>query len=70
MGSLIAQELALTNPDKVSSLVLHASSCGGQEAVPPSPEVIQTYSRLAYYYIIFFLAPAVLSGALSNLWLY
>jgi hypothetical protein len=37
--------LALTNPDKVSSLVLHASSCGGQEAVPPSPQVIQTYSN-------------------------
>jgi pimeloyl-ACP methyl ester carboxylesterase len=45
MGSFIAQELALTNPDKVGSLILYASSCGGKEAEPPSPEVIQTFSN-------------------------
>ena len=45
MGSFIAQELALTNPDKVGSLILYASSCGGKEAKPPSPEVIQTFSN-------------------------
>ena len=44
-GSFIAQELALTNPDKVGSLILYASSCGGKEAKPPSPEVIQTFSN-------------------------
>ena len=45
MGSFIAQELALTNPDKVGSLILYASGCGGKEAEPPSPEVIQTFSN-------------------------
>src|SRR5215217_5386332 len=45
MGSFIAQELALTNPDKVSSLIIYASSCDGEEAEPPRPEVIQTFSN-------------------------
>jgi pimeloyl-ACP methyl ester carboxylesterase len=45
MGSFVAQELALTNPDKVGSLILYASSCGGKEAEPRSPEVIQTFSN-------------------------
>jgi pimeloyl-ACP methyl ester carboxylesterase len=45
MGSFIAQELVLTNPDKVNSLILYSSSCGGKEATPPSPEVIQTLSN-------------------------
>jgi pimeloyl-ACP methyl ester carboxylesterase len=45
MGSFIAQELALTNPDKVGSLILYASGCGGKEAKPQSPEVIKTFSN-------------------------
>jgi pimeloyl-ACP methyl ester carboxylesterase len=45
MGSFIAQELALTNPDKVDDLILYASGCGGEEAVPPNPEVIQIFSN-------------------------
>jgi pimeloyl-ACP methyl ester carboxylesterase len=44
-GSFIAQELTLTNPEKVDNLILYASGCGGQEAEPPSPEVIQTFSN-------------------------
>ena len=45
MGSFIAQELALTNPDKVGSLILYASGCGGKEAKPQSPEVTKTLSN-------------------------
>jgi pimeloyl-ACP methyl ester carboxylesterase len=41
MGSFIAQELALKNPNRVNSLILYASSCGGVEAVPPSPQALQ-----------------------------
>jgi pimeloyl-ACP methyl ester carboxylesterase len=37
--------LALTNQDKVGNLILYASGCGGQDAEPPSPEVIQTLSN-------------------------
>src|SRR5918995_504793 len=46
MGSFIAQELALMNADMVDSLVLYASSCGGKEATPPSPEVMQFASNI------------------------
>jgi pimeloyl-ACP methyl ester carboxylesterase len=41
MGSFIAQELALKNPNRVNDLILYASSCGGEEAVPPSPQALQ-----------------------------
>ena len=45
MGAFIAQELAAMNPDRVDDLILYASSCGGPDAVPPTPEVIQTFSN-------------------------
>jgi pimeloyl-ACP methyl ester carboxylesterase len=41
MGSFIAQELALKNPNRVNSLILSGSSCGGKAAIPPSPKVLQ-----------------------------
>jgi pimeloyl-ACP methyl ester carboxylesterase len=41
VGSYIAQEIALKNPNRVNNLILHASSCGGKNAVPPRPEVLQ-----------------------------
>lgn len=45
MGSFIAQELTLINPEKVDNLILYASGCDDREAEPPSPEVIQTFSN-------------------------
>ena len=30
LGSLIAQELTITHPEKVNKLVLYGSSCGGR----------------------------------------
>jgi pimeloyl-ACP methyl ester carboxylesterase len=41
MGSIIAQELALMSPNRVDSLILAASTCGGAGAVPPNSQVIQ-----------------------------
>jgi pimeloyl-ACP methyl ester carboxylesterase len=41
MGGFIAQQLAVTNPDKVDNLVLYATSCGGPNDRPTPPEVIQ-----------------------------
>ncbi|WP_458745336.1 alpha/beta fold hydrolase [Candidatus Nitrosocosmicus sp. T] len=35
LGGMIAQELALSYPDKIKHLVLVASSCGGEESLPP-----------------------------------
>jgi pimeloyl-ACP methyl ester carboxylesterase len=42
MGGLIAQELALLHQEKVDRLIIHASSCGGKESLPPqvSPQVL------------------------------
>jgi pimeloyl-ACP methyl ester carboxylesterase len=45
LGSYIAQELTLTYPDKVSSLILYASGCGGRDATPTSPKIIQIISN-------------------------
>ena len=38
MGSLIAQQLAVTHPEKVDRLLLIGSTCGGKESIPQSPE--------------------------------
>ena len=46
MGSFIAQELALMNPNRVDNLILAASSCGGREAIPPGPQVIQALDTM------------------------
>ncbi len=34
MGSYIAQDIALTNPEKINKLVLYAPVCGGPESTP------------------------------------
>ncbi|HEX8852851.1 MAG TPA: alpha/beta hydrolase, partial [Pyrinomonadaceae bacterium] len=40
MGGFIAQEFALTYPQRLRKLVLAATSCGGQEGVHAAPEVL------------------------------
>ena len=44
LGGFIAQEFALTYPDKVDKLILLVSSCGGKETIPPqiSPEAFRS----------------------------
>jgi pimeloyl-ACP methyl ester carboxylesterase len=44
MGGFIAQELALTHPDKVGKLIIYASICGGKESAPPTPDVMKVFS--------------------------
>jgi pimeloyl-ACP methyl ester carboxylesterase len=41
MGADVAQELALRHPGKVDRLILYAGSCGGNESIPPAPEVLE-----------------------------
>jgi len=44
LGGFIAQEFAITYPDKVDRLILVVSGCGGKESIPPqiSPEVFRS----------------------------
>lgn len=41
MGGFIAQQLAVTNPDRVDNLILYATSCGGSKDRPTPPEIIE-----------------------------
>lgn len=41
LGTYIAQQFAVTHPDKVSSITLIAGTCGGKDHVPSSDEFIQ-----------------------------
>ena len=44
LGGFIAQEFALTYPDKVDRLILLVSGCGGKESIPPqiSPKAFRS----------------------------
>ena len=44
LGSYLAQQLTITYPDKVNSLVLVGSSCGGKDHTPKPPEFIKLRS--------------------------
>ncbi|MGB7635679.1 MAG: alpha/beta hydrolase [Nitrososphaeraceae archaeon] len=46
LGSYLAQQLAMMYPDKVNSLILVASSCGGKDGIPNSPEFIKLQSEI------------------------
>jgi pimeloyl-ACP methyl ester carboxylesterase len=48
MGSFVAQELALLHPEKLNRLILGAASCGGEENIPRSPDVVRITSDLVY----------------------
>lgn len=41
MGSFVAQQFVLTYPEKVNRLILYGASCGGQEGIPQSPQVVK-----------------------------
>jgi pimeloyl-ACP methyl ester carboxylesterase len=46
LGSFVAQQLAVTHPEKVNRLLLVAASCGGKESIPPNPQVVKFASEM------------------------
>lgn len=44
MGGMIAQELILRHPNRVHRLVLGCTHCGGNNRIPPHPNVIQRFA--------------------------
>jgi alpha-beta hydrolase superfamily lysophospholipase len=46
LGSYLAQQLTMMYPDKVNSLVLVGSSCGGKDHTPKPPEFIKLQSDI------------------------
>lgn len=42
MGGMIAQEFAIQYPQRVRSLVLGCTACGGTNSIPAAPNVLQT----------------------------
>jgi pimeloyl-ACP methyl ester carboxylesterase len=46
LGSYVAQQLTIMYPDKVNSLVLVGSSCGGKDQTPKPPELLKLQSEI------------------------
>jgi pimeloyl-ACP methyl ester carboxylesterase len=46
LGSYIAQQLAITYPEKVDRLILVASSCGGKGSIPKPPQFLKLQSEI------------------------
>jgi pimeloyl-ACP methyl ester carboxylesterase len=46
LGSWLAQQLTIMHPDKVNSLALVASTCGGKDHTPKPPEFIKLQSNV------------------------
>ena len=40
-GGIVAQQLAVTHPEKVNRLILVSTTCGGKDSIPPSPQLVK-----------------------------
>ena len=47
LGSYIAQQFAVSHPEKVNNLILVASTCGGKDGILPPPEFIKLNNEVA-----------------------
>jgi pimeloyl-ACP methyl ester carboxylesterase len=46
LGSFIAQQFAVSHPEKVNNLILVAATCGGKDGIPPPPEWIKMQNEI------------------------
>ena len=46
LGSYIAEQLTITNPEKVNRLILVGSSCGGKDGIPKPPEFLNLQAEI------------------------
>ena len=46
LGSYIAQQLTITNPEKVNRLILAGASCGGKDSMPKPPAFLEFQSEI------------------------
>src|SRR5215469_6434558 len=46
MGGIVAQQLAVTHPEKVNRLILVSTTCGGKDSIPPSPQLAKFGTEL------------------------
>jgi pimeloyl-ACP methyl ester carboxylesterase len=47
LGSYIAQQFAVSHPEKVNNLILVAATCGGKDGILPPPEFIKLNNEVA-----------------------
>ena len=47
LGSFTTQQFAISHPDKVSSIILVASTCGGKDGIPKPAEFMKSMSQIA-----------------------
>ena len=45
MGGMVAQQLAVTHPEKVNRLILVSTTCGGKDSIPPSPQLAKFFTE-------------------------
>jgi pimeloyl-ACP methyl ester carboxylesterase len=45
MGGMIAQELAVSHPDRINRLILYATSCGGEGFIPPQQDALNAFAN-------------------------
>ncbi len=46
LGSYIAEQLTITNPEKVNRLILAGASCGGKDGMPKPPEFLRLQAEI------------------------
>src|SRR5687768_2316220 len=46
LGSYIAQQVAITNPEKINRLVLAGASCGGEDSMSKPPEFLNLQNEI------------------------